>query len=112
MDIIENNLKYFISKHEEIYSAYENYGKLMHVHGGPLDEKTRWLIKVAISTACQYKYALRTHIIKAIKAGCSREEIEHAIMLVAPSAGFPRTMEGILILREEMGEIHQNHSIN
>ena len=112
MDIIENNLKYFISKHEEIYSAYENYGKLMHDQGGPLDEKTRWIIKVAISTACQYKYALRTHIIKAIKAGCSREEIEHAIMLVAPSAGFPRTMEGILILREEMGEIHQNHSIN
>ncbi|HHU32209.1 MAG TPA: carboxymuconolactone decarboxylase family protein, partial [Clostridia bacterium] len=36
--------------------------------------------------------------------GCSREEIEHAIMLVAPTAGFPKTMEGILILREEMGE--------
>ncbi|ATW24894.1 carboxymuconolactone decarboxylase family protein [Candidatus Formimonas warabiya] len=107
MDTIENNLKYFMGKHEEIYHAYENYGQLMHEIGGPLDEKTRWLLKVAISTACQYKYALRTHIIKAIKTGCTREEIEHAIMLVAPTAGFPKTMEGILILREEMGEVHQ-----
>lgn len=104
MDIIEENLKYFIDKHGKIYEAYEDYGKLLHYEGGPLDEKTRWLIKVSLSTACQYKYALRTHIIKAIKVGCSREEIEHAIMLVAPTAGFPKTMEGLLILREEMGE--------
>ncbi|HHU33299.1 MAG TPA: carboxymuconolactone decarboxylase family protein, partial [Clostridia bacterium] len=104
MDTIEENLKYFMEKHGNIYEAYEDYGKLIHYQGGPLDEKTRWLIKVSLSTACQYEYALRTHIIKAIKAGCSREEIEHAIMLVAPTAGFPKTMEGILILREEMGE--------
>ncbi|HHY05002.1 MAG TPA: carboxymuconolactone decarboxylase family protein [Thermoanaerobacterales bacterium] len=110
MDTIENNLKYFTDNHGEIYDAYENYGKLMHYKGGPLDEKTRWLIKVALSAACQYKYALRTHIIKAIKSGCSREEIEHAIMLVAPTAGFPKMMEGILILREEMGETESTQS--
>ncbi len=103
MDTIESNLKYFHEKHTGIYEAYEEYGKLVH-ESGPLDEKSCWLIKVALSTACQYQYALRTHIIKAIKSGCSREEIEHAIMLVAPTAGFPKTMEGILILREEMGE--------
>ena len=103
MDTIEANLKYFTEHHDNIYEAYEDFGKLVHYQGGPLEEKTRWLIKVALSTACQYEYALRTHIIKAIKAGCTREEIEHAI-LVAPTAGFPKTMEGILILREEMGE--------
>lgn len=102
MDTIEENLKYFMQHHGEIYAAYEDYGKLVHYKGGPLDEKTRWLIKIALSTACQYNYALRTHIIKAIKSGCSREEIEHAIMLVAPTAGFPKTMEGLLILREEV----------
>ncbi|NMA52158.1 MAG: carboxymuconolactone decarboxylase family protein, partial [Peptococcaceae bacterium] len=40
MDTIEANLKYFEGKHEEIYRAYENYGKLVHTVGGPLDEKT------------------------------------------------------------------------
>ncbi|AOY76485.1 carboxymuconolactone decarboxylase family protein [Clostridium formicaceticum] len=99
LDIIEKNLKYFTENHGEIYAAYERFGKLIHVEGGPLDEKTRWLIKVALSTNSQYEYALRTHILKALKAGCTKEEIEHAILLVAPTCGFPRMMQGLLILR-------------
>lgn len=98
-DLIERNLKYFINHHEEIYNAYEDYGKLIHEKGGPLDDKTRWLIKIALSTECQYEYALQTHILKALKSGCTKEEIEHAILLVAPTAGFPKTMAGLLIFR-------------
>ncbi len=105
VDVIEKNLNYFTQNHGNIYSAYENYGRMLHEEGGPLDEKTCWLIKVAISTDCQYEYALRTHILKALSSGCSKEEIEHAILLVAPSAGFPRTMKGILILRELLEEM-------
>ncbi|SDL04204.1 carboxymuconolactone decarboxylase family protein [Natronincola ferrireducens] len=101
MDIIEKNLHYFIDKHKEIYEAYENYGHKLHEKGGPLDAKTRWLIKVAISAACQYEFALRTHIRKAYRCGCTLEEIEHAIMLVAPSGGFPKMMEALLVLRDE-----------
>jgi len=99
LDVIEKNLKYLTENHGEIYDAYENFGKLVHEEGGPLDEKTRWLIKVALSTDSQYGYALRTHIQKALKSGCTREEIEHAILLVAPTGGFPKMMEGLLILR-------------
>ncbi|MPM95034.1 hypothetical protein SDC9_142185 [bioreactor metagenome] len=104
MDVIEENLKYFTTNHEEVYKAYERYGKLVH-ESGPLDQKICWLIKIALSTASQYPFALRTHILKALKSGCSKEEIEHAIMLVAPTAGFPKTMEGILILRKVMEEV-------
>lgn len=107
MDAIEKNLKYFTSTHEDIYSAYEKYGKLVH-EGGPLDQKTCWLIKVALSTECQYPYALRTHILKALHSGCTEQEIEHAIMLVAPTAGFPKTMYGILTMRKVLEEIKKN----
>jgi len=100
IDSTEINLKYFTEHHAAIYKAYEKYGQLVHKEGGPLDEKTRWLIKVALSTECQYTRALRTHIMKALNSGCTKEEIEHSILLVAPSAGFPKTMAGILILRE------------
>lgn len=104
MDVIEENLNYFIEKHGDIYEAYEEYGKRLHEEGGPLDKKTRWLIKVAISACCQHEFSLRTHIRKAIKSGCTREEVEHAILLVAPSSGFPMMMEALLVLRDEMGE--------
>lgn len=95
------NFKYFKEKHGEIFGAYENFGHLLHEKGGPLDKKTRWLIKVAISAVSQYEYALQTHIEKAIAVGCTREEIEHAILLVAPSAGFPKAMSALMVLREQ-----------
>lgn len=98
--VIEKNLNYFTEKHGEIYAAYKSYGNLVHEKGGPLDEKTRWLIKVALSTDCQNQYSLRTHILKALKSGCTKEEIEHAILLVGPTAGFPKLMNGLLIFRE------------
>jgi AhpD family alkylhydroperoxidase len=97
----QKNYKYFKEKHREVFEAYENFGHLIHEKGGPLDEKTRWLIKIAISAASQYDYALQTHIEKALTAGCTREEIEHAILLVAPSAGFPKTMSALMIFRDQ-----------
>ncbi len=93
------NLKYFKENHREIYKSYEEFGRNLHDKGGPLDEKSRWLIKIAVSAASQYEFALQTHIEKARKAGCTREEIEHAILLIAPTAGFPRMMNALMIFR-------------
>lgn len=99
IDVIEKNLKYLVDNHGEVYDAYENFGKLVHEKGGPLDEKTRWLVKIALSASCQHEYSLRTHILKALKSGCTKEEIEHVILLVAPTNGFPTMMESLLVLR-------------
>lgn len=104
LDRIEKNFKYFLDKYGDIYESYENYGQKVHNDGGPLEEKTRWLIKVAISAACKHHYSIRTHIRKALKSGCTREEIEHAMMLVAPTAGFPAFMEALMCLREELDD--------
>lgn len=102
--VIQDNFTYFKEKHPAIYEAYEKFGKLIHEEGGPLDEKTRWLVKIAVTTAGQNQYALRTHIKKALRGGCSPDEIEHAILLTAPSAGFPVMMEAILVLRGVLDE--------
>ncbi len=93
-------LDYLRSRHGEIYEAYEHYGRLVHEQGGPLEEKTRWLIKVAVTTTGQNAHALGTHVRKALLNGCTREEIEHAILLTAPSCGFPTMMEGLLVFHE------------
>lgn len=104
LPVIQDNLAYLVKNHGEIYQAYQQFGQLVHEQGGPLDEKTRWLIKVSLSVAGQNEYALRTHIRKALKNGCTSAEIEHAVLLVAPTAGFPRMMEGLLILRQTMDQ--------
>lgn len=100
MKKIDENLAYLVDKHKDIYDAYKAYGKILHEKGGPLEEKTRALIKVGISATCEYEYALRTHIEKAFKAGCTRDEIEHTLLLIAPTAGFPKMMESLMIFRE------------
>lgn len=101
MDTIERSLCYFSEKHTEIYDSYKEFGKKLHELGGPIDEKTRWLIKIAISAAGQHHFSTKSHIRKARKAGCSWEEIEHAILLVGPTCGFPTMMEALIPLREE-----------
>lgn len=104
MNLIERNLKYFIEKHGDIYKSYTEYGKKIDEDGGPLDLKTRRLIKVAISATVQNEYSLKTHIKKALRDGCTLEEIEHTILLVAPTVGFPAMMKAIISIREEIGE--------
>ncbi len=102
------NFMYFKAIHTEVYKAYEEFGRIVHEEGGPIEENVRWLIKVAISAVEQYPYALRTHIHNALKAGCTRSEIEHAILLISPTSGFPKAMEAIMILRDELdGELKE-----
>ena len=101
---IRENLDALIEKHPEIYEAYTQFGRAVHEQGGPLDERTRWLIKVATSSALGYPKAQLTHMIKALEAGCTPDELEHAILLLAPTAGFPRMMEAMERLREFLKE--------
>jgi alkylhydroperoxidase/carboxymuconolactone decarboxylase family protein YurZ len=92
---IRDNLDALIANHPDIYEAYSRYGQAVHTLGGPLDEPTRWLIKVATSAALGLEKAQITHMAKALEAGCTLAQVEHTILLVAPTAGFPRMMEAM-----------------
>jgi len=101
---IRENLDALIARHPEIYDAYSEFGRTVHERGGPLDERTRWLVKVATSAALGLGKAQLTHMAKAVAAGCTAEELEHAILLIAPTAGFPRMMEAMERFREFLRE--------
>ena len=101
MNLREDNWKYFQDTFPEIHQAYEDYAKAIHEKGGPLPDRERCLIKVAVAAASQFDYALRSHIERALKAGCSIAEIEHAILLTANTVGFPRMMAALMVLRDE-----------
>ncbi len=77
----------------KVYSDHESLGKEIHDNGGPLPDKTRWLIKVAISGASRHLIALETHIMKAQEAGATDDEIKHALLLLVQTTGFPTFME-------------------
>ena len=101
MESRKENWKYFRHTYPEAHDAYEAFGKSLGSENGPLDAKTCALIKLGIAAASQYNLALRSHIEKALSAGCTGEEVEHAILQTATTAGFPRMMAALMILREE-----------
>lgn len=75
------------------YKKHEALGKVIHEQGGPLPEKVRWLIKVAVSGASGHRLSLETHIAKAREAGATEDEIKHALLLIIQTTGFPMFME-------------------
>lgn len=98
MEDIHNIFSQFKEEFPEIYAKHEALGKEIHEKVGPLEEKSRWLIKISISAACNHKRALATHIKKAKAAGVGDEEIKHALLLLIPTAGFPTFMKAYGVL--------------
>ncbi len=81
----------FKEDYKDAAEAYEAMGSAVH-NSGPLDEKTRALIKLAISTGSRQEGAVHSHTRKAITAGLTAEEIRHAVLLALPTIGLPPTM--------------------
>jgi 4-carboxymuconolactone decarboxylase len=89
----------FKGEFPQVYRENETLGREIHEKGGPLPEKSRWLIKIAISGASKHERALETHIRKAREAGVTDEEIKHALLLLIPTVGFPTFMEAYSVLK-------------
>ena len=93
MDDLHEIFTVFEEDFPEIYQGHEALGKKIHEEGGPLPEKVRWLVKVAVSGASGHMLALETHVAKARKAGATEDEIKHALLLLIQTVGFPSFME-------------------
>lgn len=62
---------------------------------GPLDEKTKQLIQVAIMAAIGSEGGTRDHVGLALAAGATPDEVRQAILMVLGPAGMSRTSVGI-----------------
>ena len=100
MEDIHRTFTRFKEEFPEVYKKHEALGREIHENVGPLEKDSRWLIKIAISAACNHKRALATHIKKARAAGVSDAEIKHALLLLIPTAGFPVFMKAFSVLED------------
>ncbi|MCZ7664249.1 MAG: carboxymuconolactone decarboxylase family protein [Thermoleophilia bacterium] len=88
----------FKSDFPEVYTRHEALGREIHENSGPLDAKTRALIKVAVAAATGHQRALETQLQAAREAGTGSEEITQALLLIIPTCGFPAFMEAYTTL--------------
>ena len=79
----------FVETYPDVWEAHQKL-TLACAEGGPLDRKTRELIKVAISGAAGMETALQRHAIMAVKEGASEREVYQTILLMITTVGFPK----------------------
>ena len=99
MEDLHETFKAFKQEFPEVWARHEALGREIHENGGPLPEKVRWLIKVAVSASSQHRLSLETHVAKAREAGATEDEIKHALLLVLQTTGFPMFMESYSIFK-------------
>jgi AhpD family alkylhydroperoxidase len=76
--------------HPRILAALEALGDAVR-SAGPLDKKTTQLIQLAAAAASQSEGSVHSHTKRALAEGATREEIEHAVLLLVSVMGFPKT---------------------
>jgi alkylhydroperoxidase/carboxymuconolactone decarboxylase family protein YurZ len=84
-------LRSFIGRYPKVWMANEKLGEEC-ARVGPLSERDVQLIKLAIAGSMSFETSFKTHVKKALRAGCSGAEIEHAIIQLLPILGLSRTM--------------------
>ncbi len=83
--------KEFGARFPELAKAHETVGRAVDA-AGPLDERTRALIKIGMCLGAGLESALKSHVRRALAAGASEAEIEQTIVLGMNTCGFPRTV--------------------
>ena len=78
----------FAADYPEVHRAYEGLAKAAH-EAGPLDARTRHLVKLAIAVGGRLEGAVRSHVWQAREAGISEAELDHVILLALATIGLP-----------------------
>jgi alkylhydroperoxidase/carboxymuconolactone decarboxylase family protein YurZ len=76
------------TRHPEIWQAFINLAQACH-NAGPLDEKTRRLVKLAIAVGAGTEGGTHSALRHAAEAGVSAEEMEHVVLLSITTIGLP-----------------------
>lgn len=81
----------FLEDHPAVGDAYQQLSAATRADG-PLDARTAQLVKFGIAVGMQQEGAVHAHTRKALDAGCTPDELRHAVVLATTTLGFPRMM--------------------
>ena len=89
----------FKAEYPELAKQIDATSHALRVQGGPLDERTCALVKLAAAAASRHQRAVETHLAAARDAAVGEAEIEHALLLLVTTCGFPTFMEAYSICK-------------
>lgn len=83
----------------EVLAAVNNLGATVRT-AGPLDNKTAELIQLGVAASAGSTGAVSSHARRALKAGATAEELQHALLLLISTIGFPKVAASLAWIEE------------
>ncbi len=103
MSYLPGIYKEFKQQFPEVAGAYDALAVSCH-QWGPLDERTRRLIKLGIAIGLSSEGAVRSHARRALEDGISPDELRHAVLMAFTTAGYPTMMASMKWVDEVIGK--------
>ncbi len=96
---LPSQFKALTREYPDVCKAFENLGTQCH-EAGPLDEKTRRLVKLGMAIGTCSEGAVHSAVRNALKTGLSKEEIMHVGILAITTIGFPHALAAITWMKD------------
>jgi len=90
----------FRQSHPDVWKAFANLADQCHA-AGPLDDKNRKLIKVALAIGAGLEGATHSAIRHALDAGVTPEELDHVAVLAITTLGYPSAMRALSWIHDQ-----------
>jgi alkylhydroperoxidase/carboxymuconolactone decarboxylase family protein YurZ len=90
---LPKTFKSIVKLYPDVWEAHEQLTKAC-AEAGPLNRKTRELIKVGISVGAGLETATQRHAIMAKENGASEAEIYQTVLMAMTTCGHPKTAAG------------------
>jgi alkylhydroperoxidase/carboxymuconolactone decarboxylase family protein YurZ len=90
-------------RHPKVWAAYEHLGEAV-AEGGPLDAKTRRLVKLALAIGCSSEGAVHSHVRRAVSEGLKGDELRHVMLLAVTTLGLPAAVKALTWIDDIIGE--------
>jgi 4-carboxymuconolactone decarboxylase len=83
----------FKGAYPDVWKAFTRLGDECHA-AGPLDERSRRLVKVALAIGAGLEGGTHSAVRNALAAGVLPDEIRHVVVLATTTLGLPATARG------------------
>jgi alkylhydroperoxidase/carboxymuconolactone decarboxylase family protein YurZ len=84
----------FQTEYADVWKAFTELGNQCH-KAGPLDEKTRRLVKLALCIGAGLEGGSHSAVRNALASGCTHGEIRHVAVLGTSTIGLPATVRAL-----------------
>ena len=94
----------FQKKYPDVWGAFATLAGKCHEAGGPLDEKSRRLVKLGVAIGLWHEGAVHSATRHALDAGVTREELYHVAILAITTVGWPSAYAAMTWIADVLDE--------